>query len=258
MGCAIVGFQYGLFFIAIRIPALVGPLGIAILLGATSYYLSKFAEKNESKPLERWAKRCFFGKSNDNWRVPEYADIALSELNAATLGLDTSLKFETSPIGPVAASKIGGPISLDLEQKIKFCITLPRFAESKSGYTWRLVIHRAGDGQPPHYTGGEVVASEVFHAPAEYLTALFTRPLSPARPPRFPDYKKDSVKINSSDHVASKHGAKFPYKNIVGEVDVFATLHNPNILGATLSVAYWVDRGVSDAYAGMLLTDLNE
>ncbi|MFJ2981021.1 MULTISPECIES: hypothetical protein [unclassified Pseudomonas] len=79
-------------------PLLFGPIGIAISLTLIAYYSSKYAEESESTPLERWIKRCHFGKANEtpktHWNTPEFSDIAFAELNAATLGLSGTLSFE--------------------------------------------------------------------------------------------------------------------------------------------------------------------
>ncbi|MNV92472.1 hypothetical protein D3C71_1870750 [compost metagenome] len=61
------------------------------MLALSAYAISKLADGNESTVLERWARRCYFGRADEklavHWDVPEYADIAFAELNAATLGV---------------------------------------------------------------------------------------------------------------------------------------------------------------------------
>ncbi|MBH3411338.1 T6SS effector BTH_I2691 family protein, partial [Pseudomonas putida] len=76
---------------AVFTPILFGPLGMAVTLSLIAYSLSKYANNNESSALEQWVRRCHFGRANEkppiHWESPNFADIAFSELNAATLGM---------------------------------------------------------------------------------------------------------------------------------------------------------------------------
>lgn len=90
-----------------------GPLGIAILLGLVAYGLFKWAEGEESTPLERWARRSYFGFGDEKppiqWKRPEQAHIALSELNAATLGVEVGIHFRMRIAG-AGSHGLGGPL----------------------------------------------------------------------------------------------------------------------------------------------------
>ncbi|MNE17502.1 hypothetical protein D3C81_1166630 [compost metagenome] len=87
----IYGISTGLFAYAVFKSFILGPLGLAVVLALSAYAISKLADGNESTVLERWARRCYFGRADEklavHWDVPEYADIAFAELNAATLGV---------------------------------------------------------------------------------------------------------------------------------------------------------------------------
>ncbi|WP_258910094.1 T6SS effector BTH_I2691 family protein [Pseudomonas putida] len=188
------GFSTGLIAYAALKMFLLGPLGLAIALALTAYALSKWAGSNESSALERWARRCCFGKGNEkpavHWPVPEYADIAFAELNAATLGVHVGVNFESKRLNDPAASKIGGMVSLELEHKLKFEIILPVFSDERSAFRWTLVAHRHGDGNFPDFIGGETLLVDEYQAfPVDALNKAEIFP--DFSKPKTPDYKTD-------------------------------------------------------------------
>ncbi|MFK5736359.1 hypothetical protein KW869_22735, partial [Pseudomonas urmiensis] len=230
-----------------------GPLGIAIVLSLTAYSLTRIGEKLESTPLERWAKRCYFGKADESpvvhWNKPEHVDIAIAELNAATLGLTTVLKFIALKADPATSSKIGGLANLTTKQFLKYQIILPGFDESSSAYHWTLTVHRHGDGSSHNYTGGEIVACGEFNPPPYSATTSRQSSLLPSKMPKFPDYKKDSVVEQKIRHQTNSEKRGFPYYDLKGSVELIPDIGRHNILAATLSITYWPDRAIPDAYA---------
>ncbi|MFK5735504.1 hypothetical protein KW869_18370, partial [Pseudomonas urmiensis] len=247
---------------AVSSQLLLGPLGIAIALSITAYSAMKWAEQNEPTPLERWAKRCYFGEANEtpviHWNRPEHADIAFAELNAATLGLLTHLEFKTLRADPTISSKIGGLASLATQRHIKFRIILPGFDETRSAYHWTLTVHRHGDGLSPDYTGGETIISGKFHPLPDSTTALRQASLRASQLPKFPDYKKDSIVVNKIRHQAgTAKSGYFYHEDLSGSIELNPDLGKHNILAATLSVIYWPDRAISDAYAEIVLERKN-
>ncbi|MGC3894846.1 T6SS effector BTH_I2691 family protein [Pseudomonas urmiensis] len=259
-GASAIGVSLSIF--AIFHPVLYGPLGIAIILSISAYNLTKWAEQLESTPLERWAKRCYFGKANEtpviHWNRPEHADIAFAELNAATLGLLTHLEFKTLRADPTISSKIGGLASLATQRHIKFRIILPGFDETRSAYHWTLTVHRHGDGLSPDYTGGETIISGKLHPLPNPTTALRQASLQASQLPKFPDYKKDSIVVNKIRHQAgTAKSGYFYHEDLSGSIELNPDLGKHNILAATLSVIYWPDRAISDAYAEIVLERKN-
>ncbi|MGJ7550596.1 T6SS effector BTH_I2691 family protein [Pseudomonas alloputida] len=238
---------------AVFYPIMIGPLGIAIALGFFTYALIKEATDNESTPLERWARRCYFGIANESprihWDSPSYADIAFSELNACTLGLTSGLTFETLRADHAASSKIGGLVNLETKTTLKFKIFLPQFVESTSSYDWALIVHRFGDGNPPNHTGGEVVASEQHFAPSMTTTTLSHSSLEPSKRPRIPDYRADTIKIEHSYQELPKPNNNQILKIITGRVELIPDIGRHNIMSATLVTAYWPDRNIQNAVA---------
>ncbi|CAI3806658.1 hypothetical protein GLGCALEP_04118 [Pseudomonas sp. MM221] len=138
------GYLFGIGVIAavaaVFKPLVLGVLGIALVSGLGAYALTKWAEENESSPLERWVRRCYFGKANElpviHWNTPEYADMATAELNAAVLGITTNVKFETDLLETVSNAKIRSPFNLTIKQRVKFLISLPRFDIENAGLHW--------------------------------------------------------------------------------------------------------------------------
>ncbi|MBI6923022.1 hypothetical protein JET68_29985, partial [Pseudomonas monteilii] len=182
---------------------ILGPLGLAVLLSLTAYALSKHAEKNESSALERWARRCLFGKADEtpavHWNTPEYSDIAFAELNAAVLGVQAKFNFESSITTDPAAPRIGGLVGVMTEQRLRFHVVLPSYRDDISAFRWGLTLHRFGDGEFPEYEGGETIIVDDFHAITTGAVSKSAR-FSSFAPPRIPDYKTDfTVLKNQKD-----------------------------------------------------------
>ncbi|WP_460418666.1 T6SS effector BTH_I2691 family protein [Pseudomonas sp. microsymbiont 2] len=247
--------------IAVFNASLMGPLGIAIILAATSYGMIKLAKNKESSSIERWAMRCHFGKANESpaihWEYPEHADIAFAALNAATLGVEAGVKFETQRANPALTAKIGWIAQAATEQKLTLKISLPNINISSYSYHWSLTVHRHGDGLPSNYTSGETIASgshEVLHP----LPTSQKKPSSrPAR--KVKDYRADTLSQRSRKETSGFHsGASTTTEFITGHIELTPSLGKHNILAATLSVIYWPDRNTPDAYAHLEIQAINE
>ncbi|WP_296234855.1 T6SS effector BTH_I2691 family protein, partial [Pseudomonas sp. UBA4617] len=228
---------------------LLGPVGLAVMLALIAYALSKSAEENESSALERWARRCCFGKADEtpviHWNSPESADIAFAELNAATLGVQAEFHFESKLASDPAAPRIGGLISLEREQKLKFKIVLPHYRDGASAYRWYLIVHRRGDGQFPDYTGGETLIVDELHAhPSTGVSKSVN--FSSFSPPRLPDYNSDFT-INKQYFPVSGLN-DLPQLSISGVIELMPTIGTHSIVAATLLVMYWPDRQIESAY----------
>lgn len=254
------GFSTGLFAYAALKMFLLGPLGLAIALALTAYALSKWAGSNESSALERWARRCCFGKGNEkpavHWPVPEYADIAFAELNAATLGVHVGVNFESKRLNDPAASKIGGMVSLELEHKLRFEIILPVFSDERSAFRWTLVAHRHGDGNFPDFIGGETLLVDEYQAfPVDALNK--TEIFPDFSKPKTPDYRTDFSVNKKRQSSASEH-SDMSWLEITGDVGLMATIGSHTIRAATLLVMYWPDRTLPEAYVEICVKEVNE
>ncbi|MRF43903.1 oxidoreductase [Escherichia coli] len=245
------------FGFAVLKPLVFGPLGLAIALTLAAYQLSKRAQENESTDLERWVRRCCFGKADEkpsiHWNVPEQADIAFAELNAATLGVQAKLNFESRLATDPGLPKIGGLISVEIMRDLKFLIALPMYDERSSGYRWKLIVHRHGDGNHPDYIGGETIASGNFFANSE-------EPLSPSSSfssftsPRIPDHDRNY----SISEKRKPYPAGLSQLEISGSISLMATIGNHTILAATLLVMYWPDRSLPSGYIEICAREINE
>ncbi|MDI3370376.1 hypothetical protein QLG14_14140, partial [Pseudomonas sp. V104_10] len=248
------------FAVAVFRPFVFGPLGVAITLTLVAYEFGKRAESNESTALERWVRRCYFGLANEtppiHWNAPEFSDIAFAELNAATLGVQAKLHFESTLATDPTLHKIGGLARLNTVQQLKFLVILPKFSKAKSAYRWKLMAHRVGDGAFPDYVGGETIAS------GDYL-ALSTKPLSPSSsfskfsPPRHPDYLSDIATDEHQRPYSAGDGSVFQFE-ISGSVPLVPTIGSHSLSAATLLVIYWPDRNLPDAYIEVCSREMNE
>lgn len=128
--------------------------------------------RGKSQHFDRWARRCYFGKHNEDppihWNKPEHAHIAIAELNAATLGVEAGVNFRLRIVdsgshgwgGPMGS--VGAQVH---EQHLEYRLVLPFFDANRSAYRWSLTVHRHGDGSANQYTGGEVLAEGELNPP---------------------------------------------------------------------------------------------
>ncbi|MFT0870222.1 hypothetical protein ABZO33_26640, partial [Pseudomonas sp. CAM1A] len=256
---SIAGAFYSVY--AVFSPALIGPLGIAIILATAAYGASNWAANRESNPLERWARRCYFGKANEspaiNWDYPEHADIAFAALNAATLGVEAGLKFETQRADPTLTAKIGWIAQAATVQKLTFKILLPNINVSSYSYHWTLTVHRHGDGVPSNYTSGETIATGS-HAVVHPLPTSQKKPSSRLSH-KVKDYRTDTLSQKASKQTAALHsGDSTTTEFITGHIELTPSLGRHSIQAATLNVTYWPDRNSAEAYANLEVLETNK
>lgn len=243
---------------------LLGPLGIAVLLGLVGYAFYKWAEDQESTRLDRWARRCYFGKHNEDppihWNKPEHAHIAIAELNAATIGVEAGVNFRLRIVGSDShgwggpMGSVGAPVH---EQHLEYRLVLPLFDVNRSAYRWSLTVHRHGDGAANQYTGGEVLAEGELNPPIPATAASERRAaLAVPKRPNKPDYQVDStLPMQEVRTVSSADARTSQVKDIKGAVVLLPDTRRHNIEAATLLVTYWPDRDIHDAYAELILMD---
>ena len=245
------------FGVAVFNPLVFGPLGIAIIVTLAAYQLSKYAQKNESTDLERWIRRCYFGKANEktiiHWNAPQYADIAFAELNAATLGVQAKLNFESRLATEPGLPKIGGLVSVERVSNLKFFIALPRYDQQHSGYRWKLIVHRYGDGNHPDYVGGETIASGDFFASSEESLSPSSS-FSSFASPRIPDYDRKHSIIETQ----KPYSSGLCQLEISGSISLMPAIGQHTILAATLLVMYWPDRSQPSGYVEVCTREIHE
>ncbi|WP_372437214.1 T6SS effector BTH_I2691 family protein [Pseudomonas chlororaphis subsp. aureofaciens] len=142
--------------------ALLGPVGIAIVLGLAAYAIAMRAKKQESSALELWARHSVWGipKKHRQWELSEDADTAIGALNAAVLGvvaeIDLGVRFQRA--SDLAAAGSEGVIftdgmSIPAGIYLDYKIFLPGYETNSSRYMWAMKVFRPGDDV------GEVIAS---------------------------------------------------------------------------------------------------
>jgi hypothetical protein len=163
------------------------------------------------------------------------------------------LNFESRLATDPGLPKIGGLISAEIIRKLKFLIALPMYDERSSGYRWKLIVHRHGDGNHPNYDGGETIASGNFFANAE-------EPLSPSSSfssfasPRIPDHDR-SISISEKQ---KPYSTGLRQLEISGSISLMASIGKHTILAATLLVMYWPDRSLPSGYIEICVREINE
>ena len=141
--------------------ALLGPLGIALVLGLAAYGFAMRAKKAESTSLELWTRRSRWGipAQHRRWTADLDFDTAVGALNAAVLGMTVELGVETrvdwrgSTFDTSAGDVSWDGTSFPAANFIEYRITLPGFDPLASRYRWNLKIYRVGE------ISGQVIAS---------------------------------------------------------------------------------------------------
>ncbi|MEN5217032.1 hypothetical protein ABE484_14335, partial [Pseudomonas pudica] len=133
--------------------ALLGPLGITIVLVLATYTLATIAKRKESTPTELWSRRCRWGipTAQRAWSEAEHLDAAIGALNAATLGVQADARVNLSlasnahldtaaPEGTIISDGHAVPAVFMLD----FHFTLPNYQTNRSYYRWELNLYQSG------------------------------------------------------------------------------------------------------------------
>lgn len=235
--------------------AFFGALGAAVLLGIAAYAVYKLAEDQESAPLERWARRCYFGYANEtpsiHWSTSNFADIALAELNAATLGIGIQVGLHRIITSEGQVRSMGALVH---ETTLKFRMVLPQFDVDNAAYFWKLTVHRLRDIRKNEISGGEVIAragansGALNHEAFEASLGGSDKQLSTA------PVQIDIPKVTLHE-VETADGRFLKTALIGGSAVLLSGVSSNNIIAATLMLIYWPDREVSEAYAQTTLTE---
>ncbi|MBN3824851.1 hypothetical protein G3O00_14665 [Burkholderia sp. Ac-20384] len=225
--------------------SLFGPLGIGIALGLLAFAAVQYAKSRESDALEQWARCCYFGRAEDKqrWRDPEKdTDHAIAALNAAVLGMDVTLSFEsgTRPrpideltIEDVDVLKNGGAVEIGVE--LVYSAVLPGFDDQQSRYRFTLITERFGvaaTGRRLPSLSSHVMASGQFND-----TGTLKQPNVLKRP----DYSLENE---------TKPTGKRPVLSGRYWLD---PVHK--IKSATLTVTFWPDKTDQSGFAAIEITE---
>ncbi|WP_406819144.1 T6SS effector BTH_I2691 family protein [Pseudomonas sp. KnCO4] len=254
------GISTGLFVYGVFKSFLLGPLGLAMLFALGAYALTKRASGNESTALERWARRCYFGKADEkptiHWASPEYADIAFAELNAATLGVRAGIHFESKRSNDPAGSRIGGLVNVELEHKLKLQIVLPKYSHEHSAFRWVVIVHRQGDGTFPDFIGGETLLVDEHQAVSVEALAPSSE-FSDFSKPSLPDYRGE-FSLSRNRQTSGSGDLATSWLEITGTVELMTAIGSHTIRAATLLVMYWPDRSMPSAYIEVCVKESND
>lgn len=222
-----------------------GPLGWALVFGLATYGFAQYAKSLESTPLERWARRCYFGDHAEKppiaWMTPIDMDTAIAELNAAVLGMDVTLGFNSEPrlkddaaLAQTSVEDLKNGGAVESGTVLKYRIVLPAYDPVISRYEFELVAQRFGlrsgsnvlrdkstGGAPQTLASGE-------HNSGAAATAL-------SSPPRIADYTAE--------------GSTTPTQKepIISGSFALEALHS--IKSATLVITYWPDKDDVEGFA---------
>ncbi|MFJ4157141.1 hypothetical protein ACIPZF_20365 [Pseudomonas sp. NPDC089752] len=232
------------------------------MAGLITYAFTKKGEQEESTPLERWARRCYFGKANEiptiHWNSPNHADIALSELNACTLGATANIKFKTTRADYASSPKIGGLVNIETRTTLNFNFTLPQYSETLSSFHCILIAHRAGDVIAQSQMSGEVIANLKHGVPSFTTRASSHEFPGPSTPQRFPDYRPETLTISKRTQSSPLSNGALTTEAVTGSIELSPDLGKHNITSATLFLAYWPDRDIPSAVAEIVIQEENK
>ncbi|NBA98547.1 hypothetical protein [Pseudomonas sp. R5(2019)] len=215
---------------------LLGPLGLAILLGLAAYAVARWAKDAESSPLELWARHSLWGlpRQHRQWTTAEHFDTAIAALNAAVLGLtaEVGIHIRIRPLGGTRTIGIGASVGTDVQWApyLRYAIQLPSFVPGVSRYDWALTVYR------PH-TAEQVIASGRSDS---------TPSLQPPPLPLQNDYDHDStlpqLELDEESKTLLIRGSI--------ELDTFYDIN-----AVQLTVSFWPDRSDETGHARLIVKE---
>ncbi|MGY4526561.1 T6SS effector BTH_I2691 family protein [Pseudomonas sp. TE21394] len=222
---------------------LLGPLGIAIILGVAAYTIATYAKNQESSLLELWSRHCRWGTPEEHrrWIKPKDMDISIAALNAAALGVEAYVSIETRfQISHITqtANETGALISDDAAvaagYHLDLNIILPNFRNESAQYEWYLSVHTAGHNQEPFRLIGNDSNPKTIEYRPEETERTFANPASAA------------------DCIIKKIQNENLY--ITGSIPL---LENHSAIAIELTLTYWPDKHDRSGYAKVIAKENN-
>ncbi|CAB3889062.1 hypothetical protein LMG26689_03873 [Achromobacter animicus] len=242
-GLSITG-GFVVFWGAVRSLSLFGGLGAGIAIVLIAFVVTKIAKNLESDAMEKWARRCYFGRTeaNERWRNPDDMDVAIAALNAAVLGMEVDLRFYNED----RASSIDELYTEDIEvlknrgavvttEALGYSVTLPGFDAERSRYRFTLTTERFG------------LAHDVI------------------RKPTLSSHVMACGQVNDTAHAMQTSALNHPDYTLVSETK--PTSGRPILSGrywldpinkiksATFAVAFWPDKNDDTGFAAIEITE---
>ncbi|WP_421549542.1 T6SS effector BTH_I2691 family protein, partial [Pseudomonas sp. QD4] len=132
---------------------LLGPIGVAIICGLAAYAVATYAKKNESSPLELWARHSKWGKPFEfsRWKSSLDFNTAVGELNASVLGVTADLSINLRPVRESDIRASGEDYAAYAEIRpvpygyfLEYKFSLPGYDSASSSYAWSMKVYRPG------------------------------------------------------------------------------------------------------------------
>jgi hypothetical protein len=145
--------------------ALLGPLGTGIAIGLLAFAYAGVAKTQESDALELWARRSYFGNAgkNSRWATADQMDAAISELNAALIGMEAILGFRSIKRPMDVDSLLTTDIlqiqitgGMESGSELGYRIVLPGFDPEVSRYEFKLLVECFGVNKVGRHTAATV------------------------------------------------------------------------------------------------------
>ncbi|WP_199098141.1 T6SS effector BTH_I2691 family protein [Dyella sp. ASV21] len=237
----------GLWAALIPEASLLGPLGLALILGLAAYAIAMWAKSEESSPLELWARHTLWGLPSEQrqWNpytpeikklpaqeraalVSDFHNTAIAALNAAVLGLTAEVGIHrrlrvtqgSVAVGPMGVT-VGSGDTVTLGPALQYAIRLPGYDPLAARYSWALAVTRHHDTQ--------IIAAGRNDG----------APLALQPPPRFADYDLTTTTPVVDDDEKSKPRTL----SITGSIDLHS---GHDITALALVVEYWPDKSDLD------------
>lgn len=220
---------------------LLGPIGIAIVLGLIAYALAVRAKQLESQALELWARHSIWGMPEEHrrWKIPRDMDIAIGALNAAVLGMTVGTRLGDRLERPGDPRTFGDsgyifgdgtpvPAGVYLDYEIR----LPGYIADASRYRWELKIFLSLDD------AGSVIArggSDRENGPV--ITTTPTRKLA---------YEPRSTAPRIIQH---------PDSDVLEITGAIALKRKHGIQATLLEVSFWPDKNDESGVARLVVMD---
>ncbi|HBO3623959.1 TPA: hypothetical protein L4S57_005261 [Pseudomonas aeruginosa] len=214
---------------------LLGPLGVALVLGLAAYAIAMWAKSLESSPLELWARHSRWGVPAKYrlWTTEMDFDTAVGALNAAVLGVTAevgiNLRIDASYETREETEFFSSTAAVPMGEFLQYRINIPGYEAKVSRYQWSLKVFR------PHQDNGQIIAS----GQSEFNSTA----MQPLPEPAKIDYN------NRKATPTVEHDLNSKSLTISGSIPLHVS-HSINAM--ELELIYWPDKSDQAGYARLL------
>lgn len=215
---------------------LLGPLGIAIILGLAAYALAARAKQQESSATELWARRSRWGLPPEHryWCEAKNIDLAIGALNAAALGMRAEASINIGFKQRESELVISDGSTVAAGYVLTAYMSMPNFTVGISHYQWQLDLHRTGGSNETLTLSGD--SSSLVRQSSSTLNA---------------------TGFFADDILNSLHKNTDTESKTLSLQGVFPLTDHHNITSLTLSLIYWPDVDNESARAQITMAENN-